>query len=121
MFKLLLIICNVLILLLVIFFFLFPFVRVVGDSMYPTLTDGEFIQCRRIFFKKKCKVNKIYVIHLRDEEGKPYYVIKRLSKRLSNNEYWFLGDNSKVSYDSRDYGALPYYKVVAVVIDKKVK
>lgn len=109
------------IMLLVLILFLFPLVKVEGDSMYPTLIEGEFIRCRRVLFKKKCKVNNIYVIHLKDVDKKPYYVIKRLSKRLSNNEYWFLGDNSRVSHDSRDYGALPYYKVVAVVIDKKVK
>lgn len=87
--------------------------------MYPTLKEGEELICRRLFFKKQCKVNKIYVIHLRDDENKePYYIIKRLDKVVKDNNYWFLGDNSLVSYDSRQYGSIKPEQVVAVVLRK---
>jgi signal peptidase I len=99
--------------------FLFPLAVVEGDSMYPTLKEGEELICRRLFFKKQCKVNKIYVIHLRDDENKePYYIIKRLDKVVKDNNYWFLGDNSLVSYDSRQYGSIKPEQVVAVVLRK---
>lgn len=99
--------------------FFFPLAVVEGDSMYPTLKEGEELICRRLFFKKHCKVNKIYVIHLRDVENKePYYIIKRLDKVVKDNNYWFLGDNSLVSYDSRQYGSIKPEQVVAVVLRK---
>lgn len=111
----------VLVVLVLLFNFIFPLVRVEGDSMLPTFTEGEYLRSRRVLFKKHCKVNSIYVIHLRSEKGKPYYVIKRLSKILPDNSYWFLGDNSRVSFDSRYYGGVPYHMVVSKIIVKKEK
>lgn len=91
--------------------------------MLPTLTEGEYLICRRLFFKKRCKPGKIYVIHLRDDEdGEPYYVIKRLEHRhdgnVVNTWYWFLGDNSRVSCDSRHYGYVNFKAVKYAVIKK---
>lgn len=96
----------------------FPTVNVVGDSMHPTFTEGERVRGRRLLFKGKCKLNKVYIVHLKDVDGEPYYVIKRL-KHISSKGYWFLGDNSKVSYDSRNYGYVDPKKVIAVVMTKR--
>lgn len=96
----------------------FPVVRVEGDSMHPTLAPGKYVIGRRLLFKKNCKLNKIYIIHLKDVDGKPYYVIKRLC-RITQKGYWFLGDNSKVSHDSRHYGYVNPKKVIAVVMTRK--
>lgn len=116
MIKVILIAIVVLITLFLLLKYLFPVAQVEGDSMLPTYREGEYLICRRVFFKKKCKVNKIYVIHLRDDEnGKPYYVIKRLNKVFRGGYYWFLGDNADVSYDSRHYGSIESKRVIAEV------
>lgn len=107
--------------------YLFPPIRVDGDSMYPTLKEGEILIGCRLFNRNKCKIGKIYLIHLRNEEnGEPYYIIKRLEKRVpdiysdkTRYKYYFLGDNREVSADSRIYGLFESSRVVAVIIGKK--
>lgn len=102
----------------------FPLIRVSGDSMYPTLKEGKILIGCRLFNKKKCRLGKLYIVHLRDEEsGEPYFVIKRLrSATFENNGgiakvyYDFRGDNTEVSYDSRHYGLVPSDKVEAIVL-----
>lgn len=102
----------------------FPLIRVSGDSMYPTLKEGKILIGCRLFNKKKCRLGKLYIVHLRDEEsGEPYFVIKRLRyATFENNEgktkvyYDFRGDNTEVSYDSRHYGLVPSDKVEAIVL-----
>lgn len=102
--------------------FLFPVVKVKGDSMFPTFREGKLLWCRRLFKfnSDNCKVGKIYVIHLKDdEEGEPYFIIKRLNSKFCCNGhtlYDFRGDNVVVSYDSRHYGLIDSSQVVAKVI-----
>lgn len=107
----------------------FPPIRVEGESMYPTLREGKILIGCRLFNKKKCRIGRLYVIHLRDaENGEPFFVVKRLSmatfehkngsKRVTKAEYDFRGDNTEVSYDSRHYGLIPSDKVEAVVLGR---
>lgn len=102
--------------------FLFPIVRVEGDSMFPTFREGKLLLCRRLFRfnRNKCKKNCIYVIHLRDEEdGSPYFIVKRLKDAYpvcGKVCYDFRGDNTVVSYDSRQHGLFSSDAVVAKVI-----
>ena len=113
--------------LLVVFFCLlsmFPIIRVEGDSMYPTYKEDEILLSSRLFDKKDCKCGRNYIIYLKDDEqGKPYYIVKRLyRKRFSPDkriEYYFLGDNREVSADSRLYGWFDSSRIVAVIIGKK--
>lgn len=123
MIKVILVAIVALMMVFLLFLYLFPIVRVEGDSMLPTLIEGEYVLCRRLFFKgkKSCETNKLYIVHLRNENNRPYYVVKRLTKVMPDGTYWFLGDNSTVSYDSRHYGSVEPNKVMAVIIDKKVK
>jgi len=102
--------------------FLFPIEKVKGDSMFPTFREGRLLWCRRLFHfnRSKCKKGKIYVIHLRDEEdGSPYFIVKRLKDIYPHNDgvlYDFRGDNTLVSYDSRQHGLFKSDAVVAKVI-----
>lgn len=99
-------------------FYLFPVIKICGTSMYPTLKDGEFYLSKRVFNKNKLTVGGIYVFIPPYSNGQERYVIKRLH-RVYKNRCFFLGDNSKDSYDSRDYGYVASSKVVAQLIVRK--
>ena len=86
--------------------------------MFPTLTDGEFYLGRRVFRKTKCKIGKIYVYRPPYEDHTEKFVIKRLVD-IKDGKYFFLGDNSDDSYDSRYYGYVPCDNVVAQLITRK--
>ena len=102
-------ICVVLIVALLIY--LFPVIKICGDSMYPTLNDGDIILGCRLCksFKKK----RVYV-YRPPEQGKRYFVIKRLTHiSRDTGKLFFEGDNSDYSYDSRMYGYISPKKVIA--------
>lgn len=111
---------SVLFILCVVLVFLFPFAVVCGNSMYPTFREGDVLLCRRLLFNKKQRysVGDIVVFRAPYEESK-YLVIKRVSFFVqdSGSTYMYvLGDNSKDSYDSRNYGLVNCNAVVAKVM-----
>lgn len=97
----------------------FPIVKICGDSMSPTLLDGEYCLGRRVFRKKRCRVGSIYV-YRPPNNGKSdeRYVVKRLVAKVGNMCF-FLGDNRSSSYDSRHYGYVSSRDIVARVKSKR--
>ena len=93
--------------------YVFPNLDIVGNSMYPTLLDGERKHSRR-FFKRfdEPKIGRIYVYH--DPTGK--LVIKRL-KMIKDDLCYFVGDNPSMSYDSRYYGFINKNRIVALLME----
>lgn len=81
--------------------FLFPMCEVVGESMYPTLKEGDIIVCCRLF---KIKKGSIYIFSSPTNK----IVIKRLKykRRGSMFNLYFEGDNKPYSHDSRHYGCV---------------
>ncbi len=77
-------------------------VAVAGDSMSPTLVDGDWLVVS--WAVPKLKAHKVYVIERADRPG--VFVIKRLLE-IGNDEnagkVWVEGDN-KASTDSRQWG-----------------
>lgn len=114
--------------LLVVLFYLFPIIQVCGDSMCPTFNDGDIIIGCRIF---KLKLGDVYIFNppVGQENEKRYFVIKRVlhiiveqpKKHRHKNRYgfygdvkvFFVGDNSAVSFDSRNYGTVEANKILA--------
>lgn len=92
-------------------FYVFPFIRVVGDSMFPTYRDGQLLPSMRVTrFVSLCD-GRVYVF--RSPDGKT--VIKRLAYH-DKRKCYFLGDNATISHDSRAYGYVDRRNIVAVVL-----
>lgn len=98
--------------LLIILFYLFPPIEIVGDSMLPTLKDGQKVWASRIF---NLKVGGLYLYP--SPKDSSILVVKRLAYLDTKNKTCvFLGDNSLVSYDSRDYGPVSSKKIYARIL-----
>ena len=91
-------------------------IRICGDSMYPTLKDGEIYLTVRTNSLTKYTVGKIYVYKSSTDNK---YVIKRLAKINTFGHLFFEGDNKSVSYDSRHYGYIPKDRVKFRVLTGK--
>lgn len=116
--------------------------RVVGNSMQPTLEDGDWLIIEKPVFKiekgdilivdtKKLKKGKIIkrVIGTPGEEviikhGQLFVSGIRYADteqedctiKLKENEYFLLGDNADVSIDSRHFGVIKRGQILGKVI-----
>lgn len=74
-------------------------VEVVGESMSPTYSPGDWLLCRRT---RKVRTAQLVVVQ-RQGVG---LVIKRVEKVRSDGAVWLVGDNpdSTASTDSRQWG-----------------
>lgn len=89
--------------------YIFPIIQICGDSMYPTLNNGDIaVGCRFA----PLKINDIYIFIPPSFEKDGHIVIKRLTK-IDGDKLFFEGDNKKYSYDSRMYGYVDKKNVVA--------
>lgn len=95
------------------------FVRVVcvcGNSMYPTLKDGEFILVTRVLDQFELKSGDIVIA----DPPMSYhgeYVVKRI-RDIKDGSVFLLGDNRDDSYDSREYGYIPVSSVKFKMVKK---
>ena len=88
----------------------FPTINIIGDSMYPTYKDGEKVKAFRVAFFMPLEVGKVYVYHAPDGN----IVVKRLIW-VNKESCYFMGDNRRVSYDSRQYGTVKRSQIIARV------
>ena len=109
------------ILVLCVLHYLFPFIQVCGDSMYPTYLDGQVLIGCRLFRRKKRKVGEVVIYRSPEENGRKI-VIKRVAdvhKVFDQVDYYCLGDNADHSYDSRYYGAISSENLVCRVLNQR--
>lgn len=98
--------------------FIFPLVVVTGDSMEPTYHNGECLFTLGRMFIWRLKPGDI--VCYRPPNDKSRKVIKRISQ-INGNLIYCLGDNAKVSYDSRAYGWIERKSVTAKIIFPRKK
>lgn len=96
--------------------YMFPIVEVCGDSMSPTYNDGEFLLSTRLFKRENIKVGDVFIFDHPYVEGR--LLIKRVAK-IKAGDYFFEGDNSDNSYDSRDFGYMRPDCLVSKVINPR--
>ncbi|MHB8443452.1 MAG: nickel-type superoxide dismutase maturation protease [Patescibacteria group bacterium] len=90
------------------------FLKVKGDSMYPTIADGSvvFISFLKYLFLPP-KVGDIVVI--KTDKFNNILILKRISD-IKNNEYYVLGDNLNDSFDSRKFGYIEKRHIIGKVL-----
>jgi nickel-type superoxide dismutase maturation protease len=81
-------------------------VRVIGPSMEPTMSNGEWWVVRRTR-----SVRPGDVILLTHPERRDALVVKRVAQ-ADEGGWWVLGDNLAESEDSRHFGPVPPENVV---------
>ena len=92
----------------------FPLARykVYGDSMLPTLKEGNEVICYRWAYsaKKPPKVDDIVVAKIKDLE-----IIKRVIF-VRDDEVYLKGDNEQQSTDSRNFGWINNRQIVGKAV-----
>ena len=108
----------ILVLILVVWAIFFVVIRVEGESMLPTLVEGDILLGVKRCNKKKLKEGDVVI--LIPPYDKSIFVVKRITAiktdRKNNLKFFVEGDNKKVSFDSREYGWVSSNKIVAKVI-----
>lgn len=84
-----------------------------GDSMRPTLSDGDWLICRRLRGTAGVREGDVVVLERPDRPG--LLVVKRVVRREGPG-WWLEGDNAAASDDSRVFGPVPDRYVVARVV-----
>ena len=98
---------------------LFRCIEICGNSMNPTYKDGEHLISLPVSFKK---IKEGDVLIFRTPYDMNRVAIKRVKyKSNATKELFFLGDNAEDSYDSRNYGFVPYKNVLGKITDQRQK
>lgn len=79
-------------------------VRVAGESMEPTLADGDRLLCRDLDERRPPQVGDVVVARRPDRPG--LLLVKRVVRRDPEG-WWLEGDNPAASDDSRVFGPVP--------------
>lgn len=88
-------------------------VAVAGDSMAPTLHDGDWLLCRRTGPAYAVRAGDVVVVERPDRPG--LLLVKRAVRREAGG-WWVEGDNAAASDDSRLFGPVPDSLVRARVL-----
>jgi len=78
-------------------------VRIVGQSMSPTLNDGDWT----LFLATHGRNARTGSIILVQRDLHDFIQVKRIKRVSGDGSLWVEGDNSEASTDSRTWGAVP--------------
>ncbi|MEV7777291.1 nickel-type superoxide dismutase maturation protease [Kitasatospora sp. NPDC088351] len=88
----------------------FGLIDVAGDSMVPTLREGD-----RLLVRYGARIRPGAVVVVRHPLQQDLLVVKRADGRRPKG-WWLLSDNRLVDSDSRSYGAVPDELVLGRVL-----
>jgi len=82
--------------------------RVIGESMEPTLISGDLIIIDKLtYVYRRPAVGDVIAFWMSNEK----VAVKRISE-IEDQDIYVMGDNTKVSNDSRSYGPIPREDVI---------
>ena len=87
-----------------------------GSSMSPTLNNGDLIIIDTWKTPKDGDILSINTTWITNYDNEAGYIVKRYCEEKSTTGYYLLGDNSKVSYDSRFYGEVDKRGLQGVIV-----
>ena len=96
-----------------------------GHSMYPAIRPGTILIVCKIFYGIRLPGASSFLIQWRTPEAGDILVfftplgeiaVKRSAEILPGDYFFALGDNSEHSYDSRDYGPVPFNNIIGRVL-----
>ena len=85
-----------------------------GNSMAPTLSEGDFITAVRTDNSLSLKTGSLVIV--RDPRGGDREMVKRITASMPNGDLIVLGDSPAHSTDSRQFGPIPRDFVVGRVV-----
>jgi len=86
-------------------------VRIAGDSMAPTLLEGDWALA---FTPRRFAPGDVVILEHPQRPG--FELVKRLVRVVGPGEYWVEGDSPDASTDSRTFGPVPRMAVKAKVV-----
>ena len=126
--------------------FTFRFVRINGESMYPYFHDGQFVVINTRLHTETLQTNDVIVfetesgyavkriiaaegdhvvltngeIHINSMRILPYIYdgASTVEYDLEKGQFFVIGDNYSVSYDSRNYGPIDSDDIIGKVVMK---
>jgi signal peptidase I len=108
--------------------FFFDFMVAEGQSMTPAIKSGKVILVCKILYGLRVPGSVSYVCRWslpREGDVVVFYTpggdmaVKRYMKNVDGANFYALGDNGVLSYDSRSYGPVPVNHIIGKVLGIK--
>ena len=105
--------------------FFFDFIIAQGQSMEPTIKNGDVLIVSRLRYGFHLPLHQKYLIRwARPKTGEVvvFYTpagelaVKRCSSLIDDRRFYAEGDNGLASYDSRSYGSVPVDNIIGKVL-----
>lgn len=106
----------------------FDFMVAEGHSMAPVIQPGNIIIVCKIFYGIRLPLSGTYLVRWRTPQAGDIVVfftplgeiaVKRSTEILPGERFMALGDNSYQSYDSRNYGPVPFDNIIGRVLFRR--
>ena len=113
---------------LIIKFLFFDIMIAEGHSMVPAIKPGAILLVNKLSYGIKRPGSGEYLVMWRTPGSGDVVVfytpmgeiaVKRCGEILPGSEFYALGDNGLHSYDSRNYGPVPYKNIIGRVLGKE--
>ena len=106
-------------------FFILDFMIAEGHSMAPAIKPGAVLLVSKVYYGIRLPFSGAYLLKWRPPEKGDVVVfytplgeiaVKRCQEILPGDMFYALGDNGYQSYDSRNYGAVPFSNIIGRVL-----